>query len=105
MKGSCYCTGLIERADSGGERAGLICSLFGAAKFNGVNPEAWLRHVLARIADHWQPGRRIPILALRRAGSNGLKHASSLQCDAIISQYHAQLKTAQARRLRQAQHI
>ena len=53
MKGSCHCTGLIERADSGGERAGLICSLFGTAKFNGVNPEAWLRHVLARIADHW----------------------------------------------------
>lgn len=53
MKGSCHCAGFIERADNGGERAGLICSLFGTAKFNGVNPEAWLRHVLARIADHW----------------------------------------------------
>ncbi len=30
----------------------MIYSLFGTAKFNGVNPEAWLRHVLMRSADH-----------------------------------------------------
>lgn len=34
-------------ADSGGERVAAIYSLIGTAKLNGVNPEAWLRHVLA----------------------------------------------------------
>lgn len=36
----------------GGERAAAIYSLIGTAKLNGVDPEAWLRHVLAHIADH-----------------------------------------------------
>jgi transposase len=27
-------------------------SLIETAKLNGIDPEAWLRHVLARIADH-----------------------------------------------------
>jgi transposase len=27
-------------------------SLIGTAKLNGVDPEAWLRHVLMHIADH-----------------------------------------------------
>jgi hypothetical protein len=26
--------------------------LIGTARLNGVDPEAWLRHVLAHIADH-----------------------------------------------------
>jgi transposase len=43
---------LFAGADSGGERAAAICTLIGTAKLNGVDPEAWLRHVLARIADH-----------------------------------------------------
>ena len=43
---------LFAGADSGGERAAAIYSLIGTAKLNGVDPEAWLRHVLARIADH-----------------------------------------------------
>jgi hypothetical protein len=30
----------------------VIYSLFGTAKFNGVDPEAWLRHVLTRSADY-----------------------------------------------------
>ena len=29
-----------------------IYSLIGTAKLNGVDPEAWLRHVLTNIADH-----------------------------------------------------
>ena len=37
---------LFAGADSGGERAAAIYSLIGTAKLNGVDPEAWLRHVL-----------------------------------------------------------
>ena len=43
---------LFAGADSGGERAAAIYSLIGTAKLNGIDPEAWLRHVLANIADH-----------------------------------------------------
>ena len=43
---------LFAGADSGGERAAAIYSLIGTAKLNGVDPEAWLRHVLDNIADH-----------------------------------------------------
>lgn len=43
---------LFAGADSGGERAAAMYSLIGSAKLNGVDPEAYLRHVLSRIADH-----------------------------------------------------
>jgi hypothetical protein len=43
---------LFAGADSGGERAASIYSLIGTAKLNGIDPEAWLRHVLVHIADH-----------------------------------------------------
>lgn len=43
---------LFAGSDAGGERAAAIYSLIGTAKLNGLDPEAYLRHVLARIADH-----------------------------------------------------
>lgn len=43
---------LFAGSDSGGERAAAIYSLIGSAKLNGLDPEAYLRDVLARIADH-----------------------------------------------------
>jgi transposase len=39
-------------SDAGGERAAGIYSLIGTAKLNGLDPEAYLRTVLERIADH-----------------------------------------------------
>src|SRR5215467_2458494 len=43
---------LFAGSDRGGERAATIYSLIGSAKLNGLDPEAYLREVLTRIADH-----------------------------------------------------
>jgi transposase len=43
---------LFAGADSRGERAAAICSPIGTANLNGIDPEAYPRFVLARIADH-----------------------------------------------------
>ncbi len=43
---------LFAGSDAGGERSAAIYSLLGSAKLNGHNPEAFLREVLARIAEH-----------------------------------------------------
>jgi transposase len=43
---------LLCGSDAGGERAAAIYGLIGTAKLNGLNPEAYLRKVLARIASH-----------------------------------------------------
>ncbi len=43
---------LFAGSDKGGERAAAIYSLLGAAKLNDVDPEAYLREVLSRIAEH-----------------------------------------------------
>jgi len=44
-------------SDAGGERAAAIYSLIGTAKLNGLNPEAYLRDVIGRIAEH--PANRL----------------------------------------------
>ena len=43
---------LFAGFDAGGDRAATIYSLIGSAKLNGLDPEAYLRQVLTRIADH-----------------------------------------------------
>ena len=43
---------LFMGADAGGERAAAIYSLIGSAKLIGLNPEAYLTHVLTHIAEH-----------------------------------------------------
>jgi len=43
---------LFAGSDSGGMRAAILYTLIRSARLNGVEPEAWLRDVLSRIADH-----------------------------------------------------
>jgi hypothetical protein len=42
---------LFTGSDAGAERAAAIYSVIGSAKLNGLDPEAYLCEVLARIAD------------------------------------------------------
>ena len=61
---------LFAGANSGGERAAAIYTLVGTAKLNGIDPEAYLRHVLGCIAEHqinrieellpWNVAARLP---------------------------------------------
>jgi transposase len=43
---------LFAGSDRGGQRAAVMYTLIQTAKLNHVDPQAWLRDVLARIADH-----------------------------------------------------
>ena len=55
---------LFAGSDAGGERAAAIYSLVGSAKLLGIDPQAYLRHVIERIADHpVNPYRGAPAVA------------------------------------------
>lgn len=43
---------LFAGSDEGGGRAAIMYTLIETARFNDVDPEAWLADVIARIADH-----------------------------------------------------
>jgi transposase len=43
---------LFAGSDKGGARAAILATLIETAKLNGVDPEAWLSDVMARIAEH-----------------------------------------------------
>ena len=43
---------LFAGSDAGGERAAVAYTLIETAKLNGLDPEAYLREVVGRIADH-----------------------------------------------------
>jgi len=43
---------LFAGSDAGGERAAMMYSLINTAKLNGLDPEAYLTHVLSVIDDH-----------------------------------------------------
>jgi len=55
---------LFAGSDAGGERAAAIYSLVDSAKLHGLDPQAYLRHVIERIAEH--PVNRIEELLPRR---------------------------------------
>ena len=66
---------LFAGSDAGGERAAALYSLLGTAKLNGLNPEAYLRHVLERIGD--QPITRVDeLLPWRFAADLAPTHSS-----------------------------
>ena len=44
-------------SDRGGERAAAMYTLIETVKLNGIDPQAWLADVLARLPDH--PARRL----------------------------------------------
>jgi hypothetical protein len=48
---------LFAGSHAGGQRAAALYTLIETARLNGLDPEAWLRDVLARIAHH--PARRL----------------------------------------------
>ena len=43
---------LFAGSDAGGDRAAVLYTLIETAKLNGRDPEAYLRNVIGRIADH-----------------------------------------------------
>ena len=43
---------LFAGSDAGGDRAAMMYSLINTAKLNGLDPEAYLTHVLSVIADY-----------------------------------------------------
>lgn len=47
-------------SDGGGDSAAVMYSLIGSCKLNGIEPEAWLRHVITIIST-W-PANRVKVL-------------------------------------------
>lgn len=64
---------LFAGSDGGGERWATICSLIATAKLNGVEPYAYLKDVLERMADGHPTSRLDELLPWNWAESR-VKH-------------------------------
>lgn len=73
---------LFAGSDAGGERAAAMYSLIGSAKMNGLDPEAYLCHVLARIGDH--PVNRIQELLPWHLGMSAVGDSRSHRPESVI---------------------
>jgi IS66 C-terminal element/Transposase IS66 family len=68
---------LSAGSDAGGETAACLYSLIGTCRLNGIDPHAYLRHVLERIPAHpinriedllpWRVAPQLPLALLRAA--------------------------------------
>jgi transposase len=66
---------LFAGSDAGGERAAAIYPLMETCKLSGIDPEAYLRSILASIADH--PVNRVAeLLPWKWAQANQLSRAA-----------------------------
>lgn len=66
---------LFMGSDEGGHRAASLYSLVETAKLNGLDPQAYLREVLERIADH--PINRIDELLPWAVATNAAQHKAA----------------------------
>lgn len=65
---------LFMGSDAGGERAAAMYSLVQTAKLNGLNPEACMREVFGRVAEH--PINRIDELLPWNIGAHQQRRAA-----------------------------
>jgi hypothetical protein len=73
---------LFAGSDCGGERAAAMYTLIGAAKLNGLDPELYLRTVLAQIAEH--PITQIQDLLPWNMAASLQTHSSQAAKDTLI---------------------
>jgi len=67
---------LFAGSERGADRAAIMATLITTAKLNGVDPQAWLADVLARIAEH-RAHRLVELLPWNwRPGEARAKHAA-----------------------------
>lgn len=64
---------LLCGSDAGGERAACLYAIIETAKSNGINPQAYLTDILARITDHLKTSRS----TTSSPGRGACGHASS----------------------------
>jgi hypothetical protein len=53
---------LFAGSDAGGERAAVIYTVLGTCRLRGIDPCAWLRDVLEKLASGWKQARIAELL-------------------------------------------